>query len=130
MEKKSHITQRASNSIWHPSLLRLVKISISSFHMQDYRRLSTAGSRPASAERHGQSPDPQADPLSSTMNSDSRHNTPTPLQDYSRIMHRHTQRQIERLPSVNGKDGNDRNKNSDRSPRVSPHNKQNSMPSS
>ncbi|KKZ61629.1 hypothetical protein EMCG_03814 [[Emmonsia] crescens] len=88
------------------------------------------GSRPASTERHRQSPTPQGDTPSSTMSSDSLQGTPTPLEDYSRIMHRHTQRQIERLPPTDRQEGSDRNRNTNRSPRVSPHNKQNPNPSS
>ncbi|OJD23116.1 hypothetical protein ACJ73_05535 [Blastomyces percursus] len=88
--------------------------------MQDYRRSSAAGSPPASTERHRQSPARQDDAPSS-MASDSLHEAQT-LEDYSRIMHRHTQRQIERLSSVVGQDGNDRNRDTSRSPRVSQYN--------
>ncbi|OAT01141.1 uncharacterized protein BDCG_16929 [Blastomyces dermatitidis ER-3] len=97
--------------------------------MQDYRRSAMAGSHPGSTERHRQSPGRQDDAPSSIMTSDSLHEAQT-LEDYSRIMHRHTQRQNERLPSVVGQDGSDRNGDTGRSPRVSQHNKEQSNLSS
>ncbi|PGH04267.1 hypothetical protein GX51_03612 [Blastomyces parvus] len=84
--------------------------------MQDYRRPSAAGSRPPSTERHRQSPARQNDAPSAIMTSESLHKIQT-LEDYSRSMHRHTQGQIERLPSVAGQDSNDRNGDPRRSPR-------------
>ncbi|KLJ12171.1 hypothetical protein EMPG_09599 [Blastomyces silverae] len=97
--------------------------------MQDYRRSPIAGSRPSSTERHRQSPARQNDASSSIMTSDSLHEAQT-LEDYSRIMHQHTQRQIERLPSVVGQGGKDRNGDTGRSPGVSQHSKEQSNLSS
>ncbi|OJD17349.1 hypothetical protein AJ78_02534 [Emergomyces pasteurianus Ep9510] len=98
--------------------------------MKNYRRSSTAGSRPASTERHRQSPTLQGEALTSTMSSESLQDTPTSLEDYSRIMHRHTQQQIEKLPPADGQKDNDGHKSPNRSPPVSPHNKQRSNTSS
>ncbi|OAX79376.1 hypothetical protein ACJ72_06306 [Emergomyces africanus] len=99
--------------------------------MKNYMHSSPAGSRPASTERRRQSPTPQGHAPTSTMSSESRHDTPTLIEDYSRIMHRHTQQQIENLPPADRQNNNDQHrKNPSRSPRVSPHSRQKSNPSS